>query len=1652
MGGEKAAIVGMALRFPGASNPADYWRNILEARELVERAPHDCTRRVHAGATLEAIDRFDTSFFEISMAEAELMDPQHRLFLECCWEALEDSGYTWDGCRRVGVFAGCSMSTYLLANVLPARGFAGRPDELTALIGNDKDYLSTRVSYLLNLTGPSVGIQTACSSSLVAVHFAAQSVLNGESDLAIAGGVTIRVPQLAGYQIQEGGYLSPRGQCRPFDADADGAVFGNGAGCIVLKRLEDALADNDRVHAVLRSSAINNDGARKPSFTAPSVEGQQEAIVEALALSGIEVDAIGSVDAHGTGTQLGDPIEMAALSRAFGQFTAREQFCAVQSIKGSLGHLECAAGVASLIKAVLSIKYGVIPPACNFQALNPQIGGAARHFYINAEAKPWPAGPRRAGVSSFGIGGTNAHMILEEPPGTTSAPLPSAPPALLLPVSARTQASLDRLILAYDRLLDDPSSDVAAVCQSAAIRRPHHRLRTAATGSDASELRAALHACHLAEPSRSGVVFVYPGQGGQWSGMGNELRRHVPVFARAFDRCRAALLAAGGSDLVDDPREEDIGRIQGSVWAMECALTEVWRSWGIEPQVVVGHSMGEAAAAWAAGVLTLEQSAAVMVERSRLLEGLVGHGAMLAVEAEREELEAWLEGRELDVAAENSPRWRVVSGRPEAVQAFEGWLDERGVTNRRLRTSGVAGHSRDMAALEARLEEALRGLHSHPALVQMVSTVSAERVAGTELGGQYWARNLREEVRFGEVVRGLVRQGYEIFVEVGPHAVLSAAVGECAEAEGRDALIVGTLRREAPELLEMLGSLGRLYSAGQQVKWRELYGEARKMASLPLYPWDRQRCWIEPPAAASRPKEAACFWETESSLESLPWIAEHRIEGEAVLPAAAYIQMAQTAWAAIGKGPLWIQLLEISQAFLFEPEHRYVLQISGTRREDGGYNLRISSRVQAEGSAEWRLHVSAILMPRNTENPASAPVTDLLRRLRDEIGAAHHYASVAADGIEYGESFQTVRRIRRGERESLAELKPTADGPGWLDGCLQSIQPLLEGAWAPVRFEGLSLESRPEGVSFAHARILDGAAPGKTAASLLIFSAAGKVVGRCDSVVLAPISARRETFYRVEWQEQPEHTCPSPAGRWLIVQDTGSAYGADLVKELSARDQPATLIGADAGAIDAHAGWSCMVYLSRGSAGYDPDICGRALPVLHRAALHNGAGTPCFWMITQGVQLPEYTSEPLIGGAPLWGLRRTMATECSQIRVGVIDIGGAEDLGALADELLTRQTKDEVVLRNGRRWTGRLSPFHLSDAPRLQPSIREDATYLITGGLGGLGMLTAEWLVEKGARSLALIGRSQATGEARRRVAALQAKAEVRVFIADVACERDLARSFDEVRARMPAIRGIVHAAGQLDDALLENLTPERFRRVLDPKAGGAWNLHQLSKDDPLDWFVCYSSAGSLLGAPGQANHASANAFLDVLSGIRRAQGLPALTVNWGPWAVHGKAAGEISDALRRRGLVPLDAAEAFRALETMLQSNTTQAACMHLDFAAWSRHYPSAARSPFFAELAARDRTVAAPIAGPRPRTALETERMLLQTAAGLLRCPPQSIDRKLPLREFGLDSLRALELRNRMEAVLGIRVPAIIMWRYPTVAALASHIHELASRSAEA
>lgn len=921
--GMEVAVVGMAGRFPGAKNLDEFWRNLSEGRESVRffsdeelldkgldpSLLHD-PNYVKAEAVLDDVEQFDAAFFGFTPREAEMMDPQHRIFLEEAWKALEHAGY--DSSKyagRIGVFAGESPNSYLFSNLYPNRELLESAGVFQTLIGNDRDYLATHVSYKLNLKGPGLTVQTACSTSLVAVHLACQSLLNHECDMALGGGVSVSVPQGMGAMFQEGSIVSPDGHCRAFDAEARGTVKGSGVGVVVLKRLSDALADGDCVHAVIKGSAINNDGEVKVGFTAPGIEGQAGVIEEALAIAAVEPLTVGYIETHGTGTTLGDPIEIAALTQAFRPGTEARGFCAIGSLKTNIGHTDAAAGVAGLLKTVLALKHKQLPPSLNFERANPNIDFANSPFFVNTKLTDWPATqtPRRAGVSSFGIGGTNAHVVLEEAP-LVQTQTGQTQTATLLTLSAKTGTALETAAANLaQHLRQHDEHELADIAFTLQLGRREFAHRLALVCSDKEDAIAALEADAAKSvykgaqgQNKRPVVFMFTGQGSQYVSMGRELYETEATFREQVDLCAGILKSHLGLDIRDvlypsDERAAEAAEqlqqthiTQPALFVVEYALAKLWMEWGVRPAAMIGHSIGEYAAACLAGVFSLEDALMLVATRGRLMQGLAA-GAMLAVSLSEEEVKPLL-GAQLALAAVNAPTLSVVSGTIAAIEQVEQKLSEQEIIHRRLHTSHAL-HSAMMEPVLQSFRETLEGVEFHAPQIAIVSTVTGKRLTAEEAcDAGYWTRHLRQTVRFSEALSEILKESPDsILLEIGPGQTLSGL----AKQQGNGAsnrIALSSLRHpndKQSDSAYLLNTLARLWAEGVTVDWAAFNArrQHRQRVPLPTYPFERQRYWIDPPDSDHASSTQANLLRRKQKLADFFYVPSWR---RAVVPASKF--------------------------------------------------------------------------------------------------------------------------------------------------------------------------------------------------------------------------------------------------------------------------------------------------------------------------------------------------------------------------------------------------------------------------------------------------------------------------------------------------------------------------------------------------------------------------------------------------------------------------------------------------------------------------------------------------------------------------------------------------------------------------------------------
>lgn len=1510
---EPIAIVGIGCRFPGAEGPAAFWQLLTEGGDAISDVPRDRwdaeafydpdpsvpgTTNSRRAGFVQGAGEFDFQFFGISPRESAQMDPQQRMLLEVAWESLEDAGQVPDRLAgsRTGVFVGISTNDYGYLRY-------GNPELIDAYTGtgNALSISANRLSYFFDFRGPSMAVDTACSSSLVAVHLACRSLRDGDCTLALAGGVNFILSPALMINFTKAGLMAPDGRCKTFDAGADGFVRGEGAGMVVLKPLNRALADNDPIYAVIRGTATNQDG-RTNGLIAPSRQSQEAVLADAYRRAGLSPGAVQYIEAHGTGTLLGDAIEASALGTILADGRPPGSRCLVGSTKTNIGHLEAAAGVAGLIKVALALRHRAIPPSLNFTDPNPNIPFDRLPLQVAQTLTPWPANGGRAiaGVSSFGFGGTNAHAVLTEAPQVRGRPAEQgtvSSQADLLPLSARSPEALAALAGRYETALAT-GMPLADLCYTAGARRGHHEHRLCVVGDTHEEMseslaayrqgqsRPGLSAGRCRPDHRPEVIFAFSGQGSQWHGMGRRLQAEEPVFRDALADCeRAVSRHLGRFALAELTAEQftDIGVVQPAIFAVQVALAALWRSWGVEPTAVVAHSLGEAAAAHIAGALSLDDAARVICARAQLLRRVRGRGAMVVTEASVAEAQELIAGRNsvVSVAASNSYRSTVLSGEHTVLAELVAVLEQRSRFCRWIDVD-VASHGPQMEELGPDLRELLSGLQPTAPSIPFYSTVTGDLLGDRRLDANYWVEHLRSPVHFSTAVRRLLNGGHDTFLEISPHPILLSAIREDADEMGRNCSLLPSMRRDGGGRAAALASLGTLYTLGQPIAWEGLYPAGCRCLAGPTYPWQRVRSGSDDATTLAPPRAA------------------------------------------------------------------------------------IANRPQ-----------------RNSGEAPTAMVPDF----RDRI-------------------YQ----------------------PRWQPASVQS------GA------------DRPSGP--------------KEPGSWLIFSDGGVTADTlCDY-----LESHSETCILVEPGTEFERLTPHS----YRLDPARPDHFRRLCEDVIGRGRPPCrgvvhLWGLRSASLDD---------TSIESLESDTTLC--TVSVLHLVqalAPVSRSAPPRLWLVTSGTQVPDGGAEPVsIAQAPMWGMGRTIDHEHPELRCTRIDLsgGGTEELRALFQEVWADNADVEVALRASRRYVARLGGYEEGE-PAETPvnSVSAEATYLITGGLGALGRAVATWLAEQGVRHLVLMGRSAPSAAARETLDTLRAAGvEVMVARADVTERDEVAAVLASMGTSMPPLRGVIHAAGIVDDGILQRLDEQQLRAVMAPKVQGAWNLHTLTRDAALDCFVLFSSAASLLGSPGAANYAAANAFLDALAWQRRAEGRVALSIGWGPWSGLGFAAqAQQSDRFARHGVAAMPADACLRALTYLLQQrDATHVAVLDADWARWHTGSHPGMTPPSISDrhsetlITGSDRdtereTGRSPYAALRGATPQERQRLLVSylrdLAAAKLGLAPANLDIQTPLSRLGVDSLITLELRIQVERDLGVVVPVARLLDGPSVASLSGWLGEQLSEA---
>ncbi|MFY7779062.1 MAG: type I polyketide synthase [Elstera sp.] len=1781
------AIIGMSCRVPGANNYRDFWRNLCDGVESVtvftdeeliaagispaEIAEPDY---VKTAFRIPGIDKFDAAFFEYSPREVRLMDPQHRILLEVGWEAFEDAGYIpGRHLGPVGIVLGTggNVSSYMVNELYDHPESRGRTANLVH-IGNDKDFASTRLSFKFDLTGPSLNVQTACSTSLIAVHLACQSIQTGECTMALAGGATVRVPEISGYRSVRGGLYSPDGHVRTFDADARGTVFGSAVGMVLLKEVNQAIADGDVIYAVIKATAINNDGGTKPSYSGSSVPGQAEAMSKALKAADVSPDTIGYAECHGTGTAVGDPIEIAALTEAFKDTPVPVGSCPVGSVKPNIGHPEQAAGIVSLIKTALALHEEQIPPTINIRTLNPKINFATSPFYVNQELKAWPKTdkPRRALVNSLGIGGTNGVVILEEAPTRAPAAQPQPErPAHLLVLSAKSEVALkEALARQAEGLEENPGQALPNVAFALAQGRVgfSHRYSLVAASTDEAIEKLRTTTIATAADRRLGskrkLGFLFTGQGAQFVGMGKALYASQPLFKQTFDRCAAAMVGLLDRPLTDavfaDPNGPDAGLInqtaytQPGTFALQVSLATLLASWGIRPTAAAGHSVGEFALAVVAGVYPLEAAAKLIATRGKLMQALPEGGAMAAVFSDEASVRAALAELalpQIGVAAVNGPANTVVSGLKTSVDAVIAFFEPKGITARQL-TVSHAFHSVLMEAAMADFRTAVGAATASAPELLWVSTLTGA-VKTDAPDADYWVSHAMDAVRFADAVKLLAEQGVTDFLEIGPGKSMLALAQSSVSGDGW--AFLPTVTKDGVDGRDLLETIGTLFRRGETIDWKGFDAPwTRRRLPLPTYPFQGERLWNErdgavtltqtaQPAASGqglvgvklRSSLPEAQFESVYSQKALPWIKDHKVYSHVVLPTTAgLVGLLQAAAKLGGDKPRTIANFSYrAPLFLGETEAR-ITHLVLKPGDMGSFDAQIASAEDADAS-RWQTHITASLRPAGDSSQGPTFVPEAVISRAKPVPVERYYAALATLGLDYGAAFRGIQSLWQGLGEALAHVRlPDSVAaedyplhPALLDAALHTYPAVIDafgdftkvtlppdGMHLPTGIERFSIAKPGERDIWVHLRkrLHDVSADPTTAALVVdidLFDMSGARIARFEGLALKPLAVRAfqpkaaeaaaDWLYQVRWDKLPataKNKVPAP-NAWLILADAGGV-GAALAKSLETRHHPVKLIEKSAlipaGAVkvdgresfapvlaelaqtwaDKRVGiiylWGIDTQFGAGDAhdleAQQAAVIGNALHLTQALGESRDSfkAAPTLWLTTRnGLDIRDGSKATLdLAQAGLWGFGRTVSLEYPQVWGGLIDLaaGGTNpaETQALANHLLAGDREAQVAFRANSRYGAR---FVRAKAPAPRAPVTQDATYLITGGLGAIGVETAKWLItQRGIKHLVLASRRGADDPTaagiRGELEALGSRISVEKL--DTSSEASVKALVAKLRADVLPLKGIYHSAGVLEDATIAQFSWDKFRKAIAPKFDGAWFLHKATEDLSLDDFVVYSSILSLFGAGGQANYTSGNAYLDGLAAFRQQQGKPGLAINWGPWAAGGLAtlAGDKGEAIwRARGLIYTKPSEGQDALSVVVAAGFNHAAVLSADWPTLIRQFQTP--PTFFADMLGEAKTEGATAGAGVSVEALQAQlkssdprerRFAIVTYVAQQAQATLGVNRLIdpgqPLRELGLDSLMAVTLINRIEMALAVRVPAVKLIQGPSIDQLVDEV----------
>jgi acyl transferase domain-containing protein/acyl carrier protein len=1794
------AIVGIGCRFPGAAiSPDSFWEILKNGHDAISEIPperwsieqfYNPNLEIPGksiskwGGFIEGFDQFDASFFGINNREAAALDPQQRQMLEITWEALEDAGFVPSELSgsKTGVFLGVFTLDY---KVLQFSDF--KTIGTHTAVGSMMTMLSNRISYIFNFKGPSMSIDTACSSSMVAIHQACQSLRNNECSLALAGGIELLIAPEYFVAESKGGFLSSDGRSKAFDSRANGYVRGEGGGLVVLKPLKKALDDADHIYAVIRASHINQDG-RTNGITVPNGDSQRVLLEDVYERSGITPSSVQYVEAHGTGTAVGDPIEANTLGSFFSQGRHADNKCIVSSVKTNIGHLEASSGVAAVIKTALCIEKKQIPPHLHLQNVNPKIDLEKLKIRIPTTLEDWPEtdGPVIAGVNSFGFGGTNAHVILQEAPNHEHSAVHGQEKIgqkQLLRLSAKSQESLKSLAGAYVDFLEQTESQLDDICYSALFKREHHEYRLAVVGESKEEIANALKQYHAGIDLHNVVqgrqskenlklVFVYTGMGPQWWAMGRELLQTEPVFRNVIERCSKELSKYSDWSLVGElmaaeanSRMNETQIAQPANFAIQVALTEMWHALGVRPDLIIGHSVGEVAAFYEAGVYNFEDAIKISYYRSKLQQKLTGKGTMVAVslsESEAVELLKDYEGR-ISIAAINSNNSVTLAGDKENLEKLAAQLKIKGVLCKLLVVS-IPFHSVYMEEIKDELFTALKDIKGNEASIPLYTTGTGQIADGTELDAGYWWQNVRNPVYFAKAMTEILAADYNLFIEVGPHPVLAGSITELAWDLKKEIRVFPSIKRKEDEAAVLFNTYAKLYVGGYQPQKKFFNQQPHPYVKLPLYQWKHDSYWMEPEDhqqirlgkqehlfIGRRNRHPIPTWEVEITTAKFNFLTDHCIHDKVVLPGAFYLEMAFNAMKKqLGSTGYALTEVKFHKA-LFLPEQGIIeaginldpqlglIRInSGNKYPKTDYNFNFECQIKMDQDLRIAKCFDAELIK---------------NRSKTIFPSRECYALLHSIGFRYGSFFQGIKTVWVGEGETLAEINSlesmgvseadTVFHPVLMDAAFQTLiaNELAEyqnnesiDVKLPIGIKKVKIYGTPHDRLLVHS-IIRKKTNREINGDILVYDAAGVLIAEIKGFVAASLDVQNKNvstqnldtwLYGINWVSQ-DLTMDEPllaptniGGKWIILADV-KGIGEKTARSLEAKGESCLVVYPDywtgkqqslQPVIDINAPEAYRKMLGtaqkeniRGivhfwslDAANGDDLTMEELEeskVKSCNSLRHLVNTVVeldistkIWAVTCGGVcdvVPGGAEAIALLQASVWGLGRVIGhQEYIGLWGGNIDLGSdcdPEELELLVDDLRRPTKEDQIAYRKGKRFVARLNNID-NLKTSLPLKFRDDVAYLVTGAFGALGKITVEWMVERGARYLILIGRKTIPNRAEwltlkvdhpayQNVAfikELEAKgAFIKTVSLDIANEAKFSAFLKQYQTeKWYPIHGVIHIAGTVNDKLLSQMDQITFDKVYDPKVKGAWLLHKYLMDQPLEFFITYSSVGAVVTSVGQTNYAAANAFLDALAFYRRKKGLPSQSIGWGVWGVGMVEDNNLLEYYqKKRGTKEaIYASSGMHILGRLLGQDNSHAIVYSVD---WSRELAAfPGKPPLFAHLADQNNEAQNEAAAQKEESLFallvaenDTEKQLelirghiRDVVAAILYSKAGDIDFETPINSLGIDSIIAVEMRNKLNQVFRANVPIVEILSGTSIKQLAVKIFEPVIQHAQA